>query len=81
MIAQTFHAMFFMTDEALDYLRNSKGWEIGVGPSVVMVDKGAATSFTTTTAKDEIYAFFFDQGGLMAGMGVQGSKITKFTPE
>jgi len=80
--AQSFgYALFVMTDEALDYLKSSEGWEIGVGPSVVVVDKGVAKSLTTTTAKDDIYAFFFSQEGLMAGLGVQGSKISKITPD
>ncbi len=75
------YAMFLMTDEALEYLQSSSGWEIGVGPSIVVVDKGAAKSLTTTTAKEDIYAFFFEQKGLMAGMGLQGSKITPINPE
>jgi hypothetical protein len=76
--AQSFgYALFFITDKALDYLKTSEGWEIGVGPSIVIVDEGAATSLTTTTAKSDIYAFFFDQRGLMAGLGLQGSKISK----
>lgn len=80
--AQSFgYALFFMNDEALDYLRNSEGWEIGLGPSVVVVDEGVANSLTTTTAKDDIYAFFFGQEGLMAGLGIQGSKITRITPD
>lgn len=80
--AQKFgYAMFFLTQPALDYLTKSKGWEIGVGPSVVVVDAGLARSLTTTTAKEEIYAFFFSQKGLMAGLGLQGSKITKITPD
>jgi lipid-binding SYLF domain-containing protein len=62
-------------------LTKSKGWEIGVGPSVVVVDEGIARSLSTTTAKEDIYAFFFDQKGLMAGLGLQGSKITKITPD
>jgi len=80
--AQSFgYAMFFMKDEALDYLKESKGWEVGVGPSVVVVDEGLAKSMTTTTAKDDVYVFFFDQTGLMAGLGIQGSKITKIDPD
>jgi lipid-binding SYLF domain-containing protein len=71
------YALFFITDNALDYLKKSEGWEIGVGPSIVIVDEGVAKSLTTTTAKSDIYAFFFDQKGLMAGIGIQGSKITK----
>jgi lipid-binding SYLF domain-containing protein len=70
------YVMFFMTDSALDYLRRSQGWEFGAGPSVVLLDEGMAKSFTTTTARDDVYAIFFDQTGLMAGVGLQGSKIT-----
>ena len=80
--AQTFgYAMFMMTDDALKYLEESDGWEVGVGPSLVVVDEGMAKSFTTTTAKDDIYVFFFDQEGLMAGLGIQGSKISRITPD
>lgn len=80
--AQTFgYVMFFMTKESLEYLKDSAGWEIGVGPSIVVVDEGAARSMTTSTAKEDIYAFIFDQEGLMAGLGIQGSKISSYTPE
>jgi len=71
------YALFFMTDSALKWLDKSDGWEIGVGPSIVVVDAGAATSMTSTTAQSDIYAFFFDQKGLMAGLGLQGTKITR----
>ncbi len=79
------YAMFFMNDAALAYLAKSKGWEIGVGPSVVIVDKETAAAFgksmTSTTLKDDIYAFIFSQKGLMAGLGLQGSKITRIEPD
>lgn len=79
--AQSFsYAMFLMDDNALNYLDRSGGWEIGVGPSVVVVDAGVARSLTTTTARKDVYAFIFGQQGLMAGLGLQGSKITKITP-
>lgn len=80
--AQSFgYALFFMNEAALEYLNKSAGWEVGVGPTLVVMDEGKSGSFSTTTAKDDIYAFFFDQKGLMAGIGIQGSKITKITPE
>ncbi len=80
--AQSFgYALFFLDDESLKYLKNSDGWELGVGPTIVVMDKGAANSFSTSTAKKGIYAFFFDQKGLMAGLGIQGSKISKITPD
>jgi len=79
---QTFgYAMFLMTDEAMKYLQESDGWELGVGPSIVVADEGLAKSLTTSTAKEDIYAFFYGQQGLMAGMGLQGSKITKIDPD
>jgi lipid-binding SYLF domain-containing protein len=66
-----------MNDKALQYLDSSNGWELGVGPSIVIVDLGKAKSLTTTTLRDDVCAFIFDQKGLMAGLGLQGSKITK----
>jgi lipid-binding SYLF domain-containing protein len=75
------YAMFFLDDASLKYLQESKGWEIGTGPSVVILDEGFGKSVTTTTLKDGIYAFIFGQKGLMAGIGLQGSKITKITPD
>jgi lipid-binding SYLF domain-containing protein len=80
--AQSFgYALFFMTNSALKYLDQSDGWEIGVGPSVVVLDEGMAKSLTTTTARDDVYAFIFGQKGLMAGLGLQGSKITRIQPD
>jgi lipid-binding SYLF domain-containing protein len=75
------YALFFMSDEALDYLNRSGGWEIGMGPSIVIVDAGRARTLTTTTARDNIYAFIFNQKGLMAGLGLQGTRITRIYPE
>ncbi len=71
------YALFFMNQKAVDWINNTRGWEIGTGPSVVIVDKGMARSFTTDTMHSGIYAFTFDQRGLMAGLGIQGSKITR----
>jgi lipid-binding SYLF domain-containing protein len=71
------YALFLMTQDAVDWVNNTRGWEIGTGPSVVIVDKGMARSFTTDTLHSGIYAFTFDQRGLMAGLGLQGSKIMR----
>ena len=79
--AQKFnYAMFFMDSASLEYLNKSNGWEIGVGPSVVVVDAGMAKTLTTSTAQKGIYAFIFSQKGLMAGLGLQGSKISRINP-
>jgi lipid-binding SYLF domain-containing protein len=74
------YALFLMNDKALEYLDQSDGWEIGVGPSIVIVDQGKAKTMTSTTLRDDVYAFIFNQKGLMAGLGIQGSKITKTSP-
>lgn len=79
--AQTFgFAIFIMSDKELKAFEKSKGWEIGVGPTVVVVDSGAGKDLSTLTGKADIFAFIFDQKGLMAGIGIQGSKITKLKP-
>jgi lipid-binding SYLF domain-containing protein len=79
--AQRFgYALFFMTAASLQYLKETDGWEVGVGPSLVVVDEGMAKTLTTTTAKEDIYAFIFGQEGLMAGLGIQGNKITPINP-
>ena len=76
--AQAFSlALFFITRSALRYLENSHGWAIGSGPSVVVVDTGVAKTLTSTTVTQDVYAILFGQRGLMAGMGVEGSKITR----
>jgi lipid-binding SYLF domain-containing protein len=71
------YAMFFMNPKALQELDKANGFEVGVGPSVVIMDEGMAKSSTTKTMKDDIYAFIFGQKGLMAGLGIQGNKIKK----
>lgn len=77
---QTFgYALFFMDHSSLANFEDSSGFEIGVGPSIVVVDEGVGKTLTTTTVKKGIYAFIFDQKGLMAGLGIQGSKITRIS--
>ncbi len=71
------YAMFFMKESALNALDSTQGFEVGVGPSIVVMDQGKGVTHTTTTIQDDIYAFIFNQKGLMAGIGIQGNKITK----
>lgn len=79
---QTFgYAVYFMEENGLSYLDSSDGWEIGTAPNVVVVDQGTGASLTTTSGRDNIYVFFFDQKGLMAGLTIEGTKITRINPE
>ena len=75
------YAVFFMDDDAIRHINHSGGWEVGSAPSLVIVDQGMATSLTTATANKGTYAFFFNQRGLMGGLSLQGSKITRIEPE
>jgi lipid-binding SYLF domain-containing protein len=71
------YAVFLMTDKAISYIKETKGWEIGVGPTVVVVDEGVAKNLSTSSLKDDAYAFIFSQQGLMAGVSIEGTKISK----
>ena len=71
------YAMFLMTPAAVAYLDQNHGWEVGVGPSVVIADQGMGKNVTTTTTRKDVYAFIFGQTGLMAGAGLQGVKIKR----
>lgn len=74
------YALFLMDDAAIQNINRSSGWEIGLSPSLVVVDHGMASSLTTTSANRGTFAFFFDQRGLMGGLGLKGSKITRINP-
>ena len=71
------YAVFLMTDEAVRYIEETKGWELGVGPTVVVVDEGIAKNLSTSSLKDDAYAFIFSQQGLMAGVSIEGTKISR----
>ena len=74
------YVLFFMDDASLQYLDNTAGFELGVGPSLVVLDEGFGKNVSTTTLQKGVYAFIFDQKGLMGGMGIQGTKITRINP-
>jgi lipid-binding SYLF domain-containing protein len=75
------YALFLMDNSAFANLNSSKGWEVGGSPSLVVVDEGISASLSTATANKGTYAFFFNQRGLMGGLGLQGSKITRIHPK
>jgi lipid-binding SYLF domain-containing protein len=79
--AQAFgYVLFFMDEDSIKYLDSSAGFELGSGPSLVVLDSGFGKNLSTTTLQKGIYAFIFDQKGLMGGVGIQGTKITKINP-
>lgn len=78
--AQTYgYAVFLMSDKAVKYIKDTHGWEIGVGPTVVVVDEGVAKNLSTSSLKHDAYAFIFNQQGLMAAVSIEGTKISHIT--
>lgn len=70
------YVVFLMNRKALNYLTRSQGWEIGVGPTVVVVNEGAAKNLSSTTLRDDAYAYVFDQQGLMVSLSIEGTKMS-----
>jgi lipid-binding SYLF domain-containing protein len=70
------YAVFLMNDNAVNYIHKTHGWEIGTGPTVVIVNEGVAKNLTSSTLKDDAYAYIFDQQGLMAALSIEGTKIS-----
>jgi lipid-binding SYLF domain-containing protein len=73
------YALFLMTDEAVERLKRSEGFKIGVEPNIVMLNTGAGANVSTATAHRDVYAYVFDTHGLMGGISLQGLKITKLS--
>ena len=73
------YVVFLMTDKAVHYVHETHGWEIGVGPTVVVVNEGVAKNLSSSTLKDDAYAFIFDQQGLMASLSLEGTKISRIS--
>src|SRR5438093_13578093 len=61
------YALYFMSDAGLNQLNATHGFELGLGPSLVVVDTGVGRSITSNTSRSEDYSFIFDQKGLHAG--------------
>lgn len=71
------YVVFLMSEKAVKYLDKTNGWEFGVGPTIVAVNEGVAKNLSTSTLKDDAYAFIFDQQGLMASLSLEGTKISR----
>ena len=79
--AQKFsYVVFLMNDSALRYLRKSGGFAAGTGPSIAIINKGAGAEANTTTIAKDVYAFPFNEKGLMADLTLQGTKISPIHP-
>ena len=69
--------MMFMTQEALDKFRNSNGWTAGADASVAVIKTGAQGTVDLASATAPVSAFALTNAGLMAGVTIDGTKVTK----
>jgi lipid-binding SYLF domain-containing protein len=67
----------FLDAAELKKFQASDGWKAGADATVTLVNTGASGSIDSATLKKPIVAFVVGQKGLMAGVSLDGSKITK----
>ncbi|HEY4298808.1 MAG TPA: YSC84-related protein [Paraburkholderia sp.] len=67
----------FMTQEALDKFLHSQGWAAGADATVAVLKVGANGAVDTSTATSPVEAFVLTNGGLMAGVSLEGTKISR----
>jgi lipid-binding SYLF domain-containing protein len=69
--------MLFMVQEALDKFTRSLGWAAGVDATVAVLQVGANGNVDTSTALSPVEAFVLTNAGLMAGVSLEGTKISR----
>jgi lipid-binding SYLF domain-containing protein len=69
--------LMFMTQDALNKFRASQGWAAGADATVALVKIGANGNVDTSTATNPVQAFVLTNEGLMAGVSLEGSKISR----
>lgn len=69
--------ILFMTQQALNRFRQSKGWKAGVDGSIALATVGAGGKLDSETMRKPIVGFIFSNKGLMYNLTFEGSKITK----
>jgi lipid-binding SYLF domain-containing protein len=74
------HALFFMTNEALEKFRRSPGWAAGADVEYTLNENGENLSAETTTSLSPVIALIFGQAGLIAGATLKGTKYNRIIP-
>lgn len=71
----------FMTQRALERFMRSSGWSAGADATVALVKMGANGKVDTSTAVNPIEAFVLTNTGLMAGVSLEGAKVSRLDIE
>jgi len=67
----------FMTAEALQRFRKSKGWSVGADTRIAVISRGLDNDYDSYAMQKPVVAFMFGEKGLIADLSLQGSKINK----
>ena len=76
-IQQTKHALFFLTQAALEKFRRADGWQLGADAEFTVPDNGVNVNVSTKTSNKPVILVVFGQDGLLAGVSMEGSKYSK----
>ena len=68
--------ILFMTQESLDKFQRSEGWTVGADASVTVINVGASAQVDSKTAQQAVVAYVLTNGGLMANLSLEGTKVT-----
>lgn len=69
--------ILFMTQDALDKFRATKGWSVGGDASVAVLKVGANGAIDSNSVRAPIDAFVLSNGGLMANLSLEGTKVNR----
>ena len=76
--AQQFaHALFFLTDDALNGFRTASGWTLGADAEFAVPDQGGSISASSLTTSKPVVAVVYGQSGLLIGASLAGTKYTR----
>jgi lipid-binding SYLF domain-containing protein len=78
---QTSYIFAFADQFALDQFMRSNGWQAGVDGSIAVAKWGQGIDISTISFEKPIYAFVFDNKGLMANISLEGTKFTRIIPQ
>ncbi|MDD7972492.1 YSC84-related protein [Roseinatronobacter alkalisoli] len=74
------HALFFMTEQALQDFRMSEGWAASADLRYATPTQGGAMGAETTTQFAPVIAVVFGQSGMLAGASLAGVLYSRIIP-
>ena len=74
------HALFFMTEQALQDFRLSEGWAASADLRYATPTQGGSMGAETTTQFSPVIAVVFGQSGVLAGASLAGVRYARIIP-